>query len=152
MPSVPGTARRPSRQNGIPEVLRNKLRKSWSAVRIQRRWRTFCARRIKQVLMAFGESPEIQFVGTREWLQKSGKPLGMSVSAPADQQQWEKSKQGAKRELDHRFLYDFRVAKEKKQPIQIRATANIPQPVRTVPGMQPHGYPSGYGSQAPRIS
>lgn len=134
MPSVPGTARRPSkdarvlpRPGGIPEVLRNKLRKSWSAVRIQRRWRLFCAKRIKQVLMALGESPEIQFVGTREWLQKSGKPLGMSVSAPADQQQWDQRKQVAKRELDHRFLYDFRVAKQNKQPIQVRAAANIPQ-------------------------
>lgn len=159
MPSVPATARallrrsskdlrlgRPGKEmTEVPEVLKN-LRKSWCAFRIQRRWRIYCAKKFKQVLMTMGESPEIQFVGTREWLQKSGKPLGMSVSAPADQQQWEKSKKGAKRELDHRFLYDFRVAKEKKQPIQVRASANVPQPVRTMPGMQP-GMPPGMGMQ-----
>jgi hypothetical protein len=113
--------------------------------------------------MALGESPEIQFVGTREWLQKSGKPLGMSVSAPADQQQWEVSKKGAKRELDHLFLYDFRVAKEKKQPIQVRASSQIPQPMRgPVPGpmqnpyaqgrMGMPGFPAGMGMGMQRMS
>jgi hypothetical protein len=73
----------------------------------------------------------------------------MSVSAPADQQQWENSTKGAKRELDHRFLYDFRDAKEKKQPIQVRAAANIPQ--RVQPGRQP-GMQPGMQPYAPRIS